>query len=80
MHEDELQPEHPPDDAIEQALDQADRDFIRVIEDVVELLIDKGVFMFTELPPQAQAKILKRQRLRDRHRNALDLLDDESLL
>ena len=42
----------------------SDQDLIRVLEDVVELLIAKGIILFTELPPQAQEKILLRQRLR----------------
>ena len=45
-------------------LSATDQDFIRVLEDVVELLIDKGVILFTDLPPQAQEKILLRRRLR----------------
>ena len=46
------------------SLSATDKDFIRVLEDVVELLIGKGVILFTELPPQAQEKILLRRRLR----------------
>jgi len=44
----------------------SDLDLIRVLEDVVELLIAKGVILFTELPADAQQKILRRQRLRAR--------------
>ena len=44
----------------------SDFDLIRVLEDVVELLIAKGVILFTELPADAQQKILRRQRLRAR--------------
>lgn len=45
-------------------LEASDLDLIRVLEDVVELLIAKGVILFTELPGTAQQKILRRQRLR----------------
>ncbi len=45
-------------------LQASDLDLIRVLEDVVELLIAKGVILFTELPESAQQKILRRQRLR----------------
>ncbi len=54
-----------------------DQDFIRVLEDVVDLLIDKGVFLFTELPESAQAKILERQKLRSAAGKSLDLLGDD---
>ncbi len=59
------------------ALAGTDQDFIRVLEDVVDLLIDKGVFLFTELPASAQAKILQRQKLRSAAGSSLDLLGDD---
>lgn len=59
-----------------QALQQSDLDMIRVLDDLIELLIDKGVIQFTELPAQAQDKLLKRTQLR-RGRRDLDLLEDE---
>lgn len=42
-----------------------DPGFIRVVEDVIELLIDKQIILFTELPVPAQRKMLTRKRLRD---------------
>ena len=57
-------------------LEVSDQDFIRVLEDVVELLISKGVILFTELPQTAQDKIMNRQLLRSRLGEALDLLED----
>jgi hypothetical protein len=59
------------------ALGDTDQDFIRVLEDVVELLIAKSVILFTELPESAQEKILQRQRLRSKLSEALDLLDSD---
>jgi hypothetical protein len=59
------------------ALGDTDQDFIRVLEDVVELLITKGIILFTELPGSAQEKILQRQRLRSKLSEALDLLESE---
>ena len=47
-------------------LADSDLDLIRVLEDVVELLIAKGVILFTELPQDAQQKIMRRQQLRAR--------------
>ena len=56
---------------------EADYAFIRVLEDVVELLIDKGVFMFTELPEAAQEKMNMRRGLRDRLSVKLDLIEED---
>ena len=58
-------------------LQASDQDFVRVLEDVVDLLIDKGVILFTELPGSAQEKIMLRQRLRSELGSALDLLGDD---
>ncbi|WP_255990036.1 hypothetical protein [Chitinolyticbacter albus] len=45
---------------------ELDIEFVRVIEDLIDVLILKNVFKLTDLPPQAQAKLLARQRLRKR--------------
>jgi hypothetical protein len=44
----------------------SDLAFVRVLEDVIELLMDKGVISFTELPEAAQQKVMERQTLRRR--------------
>jgi hypothetical protein len=46
------------------SLDASDQHFIRVLEDVVDLLIAKGLVLFTELPADAQQKIMRRQKMR----------------
>jgi hypothetical protein len=43
----------------------SDMGIIRLLEDLVELLIQKNVILFTELPQQAQEKITERKRLRE---------------
>lgn len=58
-------------------LSATDQDFVRVLEDVVELLIAKGVILFTELPLSAQEKMLMRQQLRSHLGTRLDLLGDD---
>ena len=58
-------------------LGATDQDFVRVLEDVVELLIDKGVILFTDLPDSAQEKMLYRQRLRSKMGNNLNLIGDD---
>ena len=52
-------------------------DFVRVLEDVVQLLVDKGVILFTDLPESAQEKMLYRQRLRSSIKNNLNLIGDD---
>lgn len=59
------------------SLDQTDQDFVRVLEDVVQLLIDKGVILFTDLPGSAQEKIMRRQRLRSELGGRLDLIGED---
>lgn len=51
-----------------------DADLIRVIEDVVDVLIDRGLLRLTDLPPDAQRKLLARKGARARLRQGLDLL------
>lgn len=48
----------------QQALVESDRDMIRIIEDLIELLIEKQLINFTDLPDMAQEKILKRKKIR----------------
>lgn len=57
----------------------SDLAFVRVLEDVIELLMDKGVISFTDLPEPAREKVMERQSLRHRL-NGLQLVsgsDDE---
>ncbi|MCD8512821.1 MAG: hypothetical protein LRY63_05170 [Nitrincola sp.] len=41
----------------ERSLDSSDRELIRVIDDLITLLTDKGVIQFTDLPVRRTAKI-----------------------
>ena len=59
------------------SIDETDQDFVRVLEDVVQLLIDKGLILFTDLPGSAQEKIMRRQRLRSELTGKLDLIGDD---
>ncbi len=45
-------------------LTELDRDFVRAIEDTIELLIAKGLILFTDLPPRVQDKLLRRKEVR----------------
>lgn len=52
-----------------------DIDFVRVTEDLINTLIEKGLLQFTDLPAEAQRKLLARQSFRGRRlEGALDLL------
>lgn len=57
-------------------LRSSDVELIRVLEDIIDLLTDKGIVQFTELPDAARQKLLKRKSLR-RHIRHQDLLDDD---
>jgi hypothetical protein len=45
-------------------MEQADREFIRVLEDLIEILARKGVVYIEDLPPAAREKVLQRRMLR----------------
>ena len=45
-------------------LNQTDIELVRVLEDVVDLLTEKHVILFTELPTAAQNKLLQRKSVR----------------
>ena len=59
------------------SLSATDQSFIRVLEDVVQLMVDKGLILFTDLPQSAQDKMLLRQQLRSKIHSNLDLLGDD---
>jgi len=39
---------------------------VRILEDLIDLLIRKNIILFTELPPEAQAKINERKQIRQK--------------
>lgn len=57
-----------------------DADLIRVIEDVVDVLIDRGLLRLTDLPPDAQRKLLARKGARARLRQGLNLLGPDGII
>ncbi len=61
-------------------LTQLDRDFVRVIEDTIELLIAKGVILFTDLPPKVQEKFLMRKEVRQRTSFGSNLGRDDDII
>ncbi|GAB3478013.1 hypothetical protein [Marinomonas epiphytica] len=63
----------------QQMLSRSDADMMRVLEDLVELLIEKRLIQFTELPLPAQKKLLSRKWVRGMHSGQEENLmaDDE---
>lgn len=59
-------------------LQQSDLDLVRVVEDLVELLVEKNLINFTELPPAAQEKLLGRKRAREYLNEPAGLMIDET--
>ncbi len=58
-------------------MDASDLGLARVLEDLIDLLIAKQVFCFTDLPAAARSKLLMRRSLRGEIRS-LDLLGDDN--
>ena len=55
----------------------ADLDFIRVMEDLIDVLVEKNHLLFTDLPEKAQEKISNRRELRGKITRHLDLFSDD---
>jgi len=68
-------------DDVKTVLSSSDVALIRVLEDLINTLIDKNVIHFTDLPLIAQGKLANREKIRD-HLTSLDNLmsDDEGIL
>ena len=54
-----------------------DLSFIRVLEDIIDVLITKNHIRFTDLPSEAQEKFRIRRALRDHDKTKLDILSDD---
>lgn len=54
---------------------QSDTDFIRVLEDLIDVLLNKHILLLTDLPEPAQLKLLKRKKIREKH--ILSILSEE---
>lgn len=66
-----------PDDL---SFSRLDADFVRVLEDLIDTLIDRHVLNLTDLPAEAQAKLMARKSYRERSsRQALHLFGSEPL-
>ncbi|QNM98523.1 hypothetical protein [Chitinimonas koreensis] len=57
-----------------------DADFVRVIEDVIDTLIENNVIKLTDLPAAAQRKLMARKGMRNKLQGALNLLGNDELI
>ena len=60
------------------SLSQTDAGLARVLEDLIDVLINRGLIQFTDLPEAAQVKLLERRQTRASLANRLELLPDDS--
>lgn len=65
---------------IKTLLHTTDTGMIRVIDDVVDLLVSKNIIKFTDLPEEAQQKLLNRKQFRSDLGKDTIIMDDEGIL
>ena len=65
------------DPDVREFLRELDVDLVRVLEDVIDLLVARGVFRFTDLPESAREKLLFRKNLRSQWQAVPDPLGGE---
>jgi len=58
-------------------LDFEDTSFIRVLEDLIEVLITNGTIRLTDLPPEALAKLNQRKKKREQLQGSLRLINED---
>ena len=60
--------------APQRSFSEADAEFVRVLEDLIDTLIQSNVIRHTDLPPAAQEKLVLRKGMRNRVQGALNLI------
>lgn len=60
-----------------QRLQQSDLEMVRVLEDLIDVLMSKGVISITDLPQAAQSKLINRTQARLTLSGLERLIDDE---
>lgn len=66
-------------ESIRQTLAESDMQMVRLVDDLIDLLMDKGVIKFTDLPSAAAEKYLHRQIARTRLQADL-IVDEDDIL
>jgi hypothetical protein len=64
-------------DEAKTALSGSDYTLIRVIEDIVNTLVERNIILFTDLPQAAQEKLSSRQKVRGHLNNLNNLISDD---
>ncbi|MFW5443692.1 MAG: hypothetical protein ACKE51_05220 [Methylococcaceae bacterium] len=62
------------------ALTNTDVEMVRVVEDVIDLLMKKQIFIFTELPEAVQTKLNARKQLREDMNSLGNLINDDDAI
>ncbi|MFN3580931.1 MAG: tryptophan synthase subunit beta [Pseudomonas sp.] len=60
-----------------QRLESSDLEMIRVLDDLIAVLINKGVIRITDLPPAAHSKLMQRTHARQAVSNLSSLINDD---
>lgn len=66
-----------PEHRAQRELMDSDLGLIRVIEDLIDILIERGAIMFTDFPEPVQRKLLSRRGMRKEFSYVDDLFNDE---
>jgi hypothetical protein len=56
---------------------ESDLQMIRVIEDIVEILMQKSIIQITDFPPEAIDKLLARQKIRNQLSGSIGIIGDD---
>jgi hypothetical protein len=68
-------------DEAKAALSDSDLALVRVLEDLINTLIDKQVILFTDLPEAAREKLANREKIRNQLSDLTNLMaDDQGIL
>lgn len=62
------------------ALTSTDNEMVRVVEDLIDMLMERQIFIFTELPEPVQAKLNARRQLRKNINSLEDLINDDDAI
>lgn len=65
---------------IKKILRTMDLEMVRVIEDLVDILVDRRLILFTDLPEPVQNKLLFKRSIRENLAPETSLIDDEEVL
>jgi len=73
--------QQPAIDGTKEILAESDGDIARVTEDLIQLMINKNLILFTDLPNAVQQKLLSREKLRSHlnQQNSSFLDDSDSI-